>query len=126
MSWSHYKDLIVWQKSMDLVEEVYRLLKDLPVEERFALTDQMRRAVISIPSNIAEGHGRQTEKEFKQFLSISKGSASEIETQLLICERLGYLTESQIAKALSLCQEIRKMLMKLIQTFQFNSESTQK
>ena len=126
MSWSHYKDLIVWQKSMDLVEEVYRLLKDLPVEERFALTDQMRRAVISIPSNIAEGHGRQTEKEFKQFLSISKGSASEIETQLLICERLGYLTESQIAKALSLCQEIRKMLMKLIQTFQFNSEATQK
>ncbi len=126
MSWSHYKDLIVWQKSMDLVEEVYRLLKDLPVEERFALTDQMRRAVISIPSNIAEGHGRQTEKEFKQFLSISKGSASEIETQLLICDRLGYLTESQIAKALSLCQEIRKMLMKLIQTFQFNSESTQK
>ena len=121
MSWKHYKELIVWQKSMDLVEEVYRLLKLLPGEERYALTDQMRRAVISIPSNIAEGHGRQTEKEFKQFLAIAKGSVSEIETQLLICVRLQYLTESQIEKALALCQEIRRILVKLIQTFQFHS-----
>ena len=111
MAWKDYKELIVWQKSMDLVEEVYHLLKILPMEERYALTDQMRRAVVSIPSNIAEGHGRQTAKEFKQFLAIAKGSVSEIETQLLICTRLDYLKETQIEKALSLCLEIRKMLM---------------
>ena len=123
MGWRHYKDLIVWQKSMDLVEEVYQLLKSLPADERYALTDQMRRSVVSIPSNIAEGHGRQTEKEFKQFLAVAKGSVSEIETQLLICIRLHYLTDDQTEKALSLCQEIRKMLMKLITTFRFQSDS---
>ena len=69
MGWTHYQDLIVWQKAMDLVDELYRLLGFLPREESYALADQMRRAVISIPSNIAEGHGRQTGKEFKQFLS---------------------------------------------------------
>ena len=121
MAWKHYKELIVWQKSMDLVTEVYRLTKLLPADERFALTDQIRRAVISIPSNIAEGHGRQTEKEFKQFLSIAKGSVSEVETQLLICVRLNYLTEEQTDPTLMLCDEIRRILTKLITTFQFNS-----
>ena len=121
MAWKHYKELIVWQKSMDLVTEVYRLTKLLPADERFALTDQIRRAVISIPSNIAEGHGRQTEKEFKQFLSIAKGSVSEVETQLLICTRLNYLTEEQTEQTLMLCDEIRRILTKLITTFQFNS-----
>ena len=121
MGWKHYKELIVWQKSMDLVTEVYRLTKLLPADERFALMDQIRRAVISIPSNIAEGHGRQTEKEFKQFLSIAKGSVSEVETQLLICVRLNYLTEEQTDPTLMLCDEIRRILTKLITTFQFNS-----
>lgn len=120
MAWKHYKDLIVWQKSMDLVTEVYRLTKLLPADERFALTDQLRRAVISIPSNIAEGHGRQTEKEFKQFLSIVKGSVSEVETQLLICVRLNYLTEEQADATLMLCDEIRRILTKLITSFQFH------
>jgi len=69
-----YKDLIVWQKAMDLAEEVYRLVKKLPKEELFALSDQIRRAVISIPSNIAEGHERNSIKEYYQFLSIAKGS----------------------------------------------------
>ena len=119
MSWKHYKELIVWQKSMDLVESVYLLTKSLPSDERYALTDQIRRAVVSIPSNIAEGHGRQTEKEYKQYLSIAKGSVSEVETQLMICVRLNYLTEQQTESVLVLCDEIRRMLTKIITTFQF-------
>ena len=119
MSWKHYKELIVWQKSMDLVESVYSLTKSLPADERYALTDQIRRAVVSIPSNIAEGHGRQTDKEYKQYLSIAKGSVSEVETQLMICVRLNYLTEQQTESVLVLCDEIRRMLTKIITTFQF-------
>ena len=119
MSWKHYKELIVWQKSMDLVESVYSLTKSLPSDERYALTDQIRRAVVSIPSNIAEGHGRQTDKEYKQYLSIAKGSVSEVETQLMICVRLNYLTEQQTESVLVLCDEIRRMLTKIITTFQF-------
>jgi len=119
MSWKHYKELIVWQKSMDLVESVYSLTKSLPSDERYALTDQIRRAVVLIPSNIAEGHGRQTDKEYKQYLSIAKGSVSEVETQLMICVRLNYLTEQQTESVLVLCDEIRRMLTKIITTFQF-------
>jgi len=85
---SDYKDLQVWQESMNLVEEVYKLVKLLPKEETYALSDQLRRAVVSIPSNIAEGQNRNTGKEFIQFLYISLGSASEVETQLLIAQRL--------------------------------------
>ena len=112
MGWVHYRDLIVWQKAMDLVDELYQLLGFLPREESYALAVQMRRAVISIPSNIAEGHGRQTEKEFKQFLSIARGSLYELETQLYICIRQQYFSELQAQKAMSLCQEIGKMLTK--------------
>ena len=83
------------------------------------LSDQMRRAAISIPSNIAEGHGRETERDFKRFLSMAKGSVSELETQLFICQELGYLTKEQEQQALSLCIEIRKMLAKLIIDFKF-------
>jgi len=83
----NYQDLIVWQKAMELAEIVYVLARKLPKEELFALSDQMRRAAISIPSNIAEGHARNSTKEFIQFLSIAKGSTAEIETQLLLCVR---------------------------------------
>lgn len=124
MAWKHYKEMIVWQKAMDLVQEVYRLVKLLPVDERFDLSSQIRRAVVSIPSNIAEGQGRQTEKEFKQFLSIAKGSVFEVETQLLICVRIGYLSQEQIQNALSLCDEIGRMLTKLIVSFHFDTKPT--
>ena len=70
MNYWPYQKLIIWQKAMDLTQETYRLVKFLPAEERYALSDQMRRAAVSVPSNIAEGHGRHTEKEFKQFLSV--------------------------------------------------------
>jgi len=88
-----FKDLIVWQKAMDLVVEVYNLVKKLPKEEQFALSDQMRRAVISIPSNIAEGRGRYSIKEYTHFLSVAKGSNAELETQLLLCVKINYLKE---------------------------------
>ena len=105
-----FRQLAVWNKSIDLVEEVYHLAKLLPDAERFSLADQLRRASVSIPSNIAEGHGRSTTKEYLRFLSIAQGSKNELETQLYICVRLGYLNETQISKAVSLCDEIGKMI----------------
>ncbi len=109
-----YKDFIVWQKAMDLTVEVYRLVKFLPREETYALSDQMRRASVSIPSNIAEGQGRGSTKDFINFLFIARGSQTELETQLQICIRLNYLSETQAETALNLCQEISKMLSTLI------------
>ncbi len=105
-----FKDLIVWQKSMELVAEVYRLVKKLPKEELYALSDQIRRSAISIPSNIAEGQGRNSMKEFNQFLAISKGSKAELETQLLLCVQINYLDKSEIETAINLIQEIGKMI----------------
>ena len=108
-----FKDLFLWQRAMDLVVEVYQLVKKLPKEELFALSDQIRRAVISIPSNIAEGQGRNSSKEFIHFLSIAKGSKAELETQLLLCVRINYLKELEIEKAMSLVEEVGKMLHSL-------------
>ena len=109
-----YKDMFVWQKAMELAIEVYKLVKLLPKEETYALSDQMRRAVVSIPSNIAEGQSRGGTKEFVQFLSIAKGSNAELFTQLLICEKVGYLTSNQTLSAKSTSSEISKMLSSLI------------
>ena len=110
-----YKELIVWQKAMDLVEETYFVVKRLPKEELYALSDQMRRAAVSIPSNIAEGQVRNSTKEFVNFLSIARGSNAELQTQLLICVKLRYLKENDIAKALGLSEEVGKMLQTIIQ-----------
>jgi four helix bundle protein len=90
-----YKELMAWQKSMDLVEEVYNCTRDFPKEDLYGLTSQIRRAAISIPSNLAEGASRAGVKEFLQFLHIARGSASELETQLLLAERIGYLPANQ-------------------------------
>lgn len=106
----NFKDLIVWQKAMELAEEVYQLVKKLPKEELFALSDQMRRAAISIPSNISEGQGRNSVKEYIRFLAIAKGSKAELETQLLLCVKINYLEESEIETAINLINEIGKML----------------
>lgn len=106
----YFKELIVWQKSMDLVVEIYQIIRALPYEERFALADQMRRAAISIPSNIAEGNSRQSSKEYHHFLSISLGSMAELETQLLLCQRLGYFCEERTKFAFRLMDEIGRML----------------
>ena len=87
-----YKNLIVWQKSMKLIVEIYRLVKFLPHSETYALSDQMRRAVISIPSNIAEGYGRNSNREYSRFLRIALGSCFELETQLNACVLIEYMT----------------------------------
>ncbi len=86
----NYKKLLVWQKSMDLLEHVYKLLQSLSKNERYALADQLRRSAVSVPSNIAEGSHRGSDKEFVHFLYIALGSLAEMETQLLIAERVGY------------------------------------
>ena len=113
-----YEDLLVWQKAMDLVEEVYRLIKLLPKEENFGISAQMRRSAISIPSNIAEGQSRHTTKEFINFLSIANGSKSELKKQILICIRLKYITEIQAKSAISLCEEIGKMIFSMVAKLQ--------
>jgi four helix bundle protein len=109
-----YQNLIVWQKAMDLAQEIYRLVKQLPREETFSLSDQMRRAAVSIPSNIAEGQDRTSSKEFLHFLSIARGSRAELETQLQICVRVGYLTDDEVQESNRLLREIGKMLSALI------------
>ncbi|MFH0992511.1 MAG: four helix bundle protein [bacterium] len=110
-----YQDLVVWQKAMELVEMVYRATKLFPKEELYGLTSQLRRAVVSIPSNIAEGHSRKSTAEFRNFISIAQGSKAEAETQIMIAQRLGYLSLEQSAQILSLLTEISKMLSSLRQ-----------
>lgn len=109
-----YKDLIIWQKSRLLVRTVYILTRKLPKEELFGLTNQVRRAVVSIPSNIAEGFNRGSDKEFIHFLRIAKGSVAEVETQLILCVDLGYLDSDDIVEAIKLYNEILRMLGTLI------------
>ena len=113
-----YQDLNVWQKSMELARVVYGLVKFLPREEVYGLSDQMRRAVVSIPSNIAEGYYRNSTRDYIRFLSIAKGSLGEIETQLFLCNNFGYLKNEQITPALTKCDEIGKMLTVLINNLQ--------
>ena len=114
---SDYQDLKVWQKAVDLTAEVYQLVKQLPQDEHYAISDQMRRAVVSVPSNIAEGRGRGTKKEFVRFLLMSRGSLWELSTQLVICEKLHYLDPNQTYKARQLITEISKMINALANSF---------
>ncbi len=113
-----YKDLISWQKSMQLAAEVYRLANHLPKEETYGLISQIRRAAASIPSNIAEGYGRESTLEYARFLKYARGSMYETETQLYLCETLGFLTKAEIAPALSLCAEIGRMLNTMLRRLQ--------
>ena len=107
-----YKDLQVWQKAMSLVKLVYEIIAQLPKEEKYALADQMRRSVISIPSNVAEGYERNSTKDYIRFLSIANGSKAELNTQLEICRMLGY--KGNIEGAQALCNEIGKMINAII------------
>ena len=104
-----YRDLIVWQKAMDLVEMVYQVTKGFPKEEHYGLTNQLRRAAVSVPSNIAEGQARNSTAEFRNFLSIARGSLAEVETQLLIAERLKYIDSEKLGEILNIQTEINKM-----------------
>ena len=114
MSECRFKELVVWQKAMDLVDEVYLLQRGFPKPEVYGLGDQLRRAVVSIPSNIAEGHGRGSRKDYVHFLSIARGSVYETITQLNIAKRQGYLKDISLAE--SHANEIARMLNALIRS----------
>ncbi len=109
----NYRDLLVWQKAMHLVEEVYQLTCRFPPDVRFGLVAQLRRAAVSIPSNIAEGQARKSTREFVQFISLAEGSLAEVDTQLLLSERLGLCVDRDVQTLFSVIEEIRKMLMAL-------------
>jgi four helix bundle protein len=111
-----YKELKVWQKAIDLAVEVYRITEKLPKEERFGLISQINRCVISIPSNIAEGAGRNSKKDFDNFLGISLGSSFELDTQLVISNRLGYVSLDDFEKIESELEHIQNMIVKLKQS----------
>jgi four helix bundle protein len=121
-----YRDLEVWKKAMDLAELVYLIANELPKEERFGLTSQVQRAAISIPSNIAEGYGRSNRGEYLHSLSFAKGSLCELETQLVLAVRLGYISRDRAKPAWRLCQEVGKMLGRLMKSLKklSSAEST--
>jgi four helix bundle protein len=110
-----YRDLVVWARAMDLVVACYQLTKQIPQSEIYGLTSQIRRAAVSIPANIAEGHGRRNLGEYIQHLSIANGSLKELETHLLIAGRLQYVKDAEIIPALEGCGEIGRMLASLMQ-----------
>ena len=114
MALNSYKDLIVWQRAMELVREIYSLTERFPRDESFGLRSQMERAVVSIPSQIAEGYLRKHKKEYIQFLSIALGSAAELETQILICKSVNKFRDLDFSRAENLNQEVMKMLYVLI------------
>jgi len=114
MSGRNYQDLIAWQKAMDLVEAVYAATKSFPKEELYGLTSQVRRAAVSVPSNMAEGQGRSSKAEFHRFLSIAHGSIREVETQILIAQRLAYLTAEQTKTILDLAAETGRLTQGLM------------
>jgi four helix bundle protein len=113
---NNHKDLEVWKKSIEYVKNIYEVTKSFPKDEIYGLTNQIRRAAVSIPSNIAEGAARKGETEFKQFLYIALGSLSEVETQLIISLEIGYFDKAQFEKLNSELISIRKMLIGLIRS----------
>ena len=113
---NYFKELKVWQKAIELVTETYLKSQSFPKEEIYGLTSQIRRCAVSIPSNIAEGCGRKTDKDFRNFLGISLGSAFEFETQLIICKNLGYIMETDFKFLESEIQHIQNMIIKLQNT----------
>lgn len=112
----HFKDLIAWQKAMDLVTEIYRITDSFPKREVYSLTDQIRRAAVSIPSNIAEGQAHFNKREFLHFLRHSSGSLAELETQWLIAGRLGYASADTAEPVLEHIHELGRILNGLIKS----------
>jgi four helix bundle protein len=105
-----YQDLIAWQKAMDLAEEVYKATRGFPKHELYGLTSQLRRAAVSVPSNIAEGQGRLTPGEFKQFLGHARGSLLETETQIMLAGRLRYVSSEEMSHVIKLSAEVGRIL----------------
>lgn len=113
---SDFKNLKVWQKAMSFAELIYKSTGRFPTSERYGLTSQIRRAVVSISANIAEGCGKSTKKDFIRFLHIAYGSVKEVENYIILASRLGYLNSNQVEEANLRCQEVSKMLFSLIRT----------
>jgi four helix bundle protein len=119
----HYKDLIAWQKAMDLVNALYDATEAFPKRETYSLTDQMRRAAVSVPSNIAEGQAHYSKREFRHFLRHSRGSLAELETQILIALRRNYFSEGQANELLKRPAEVGRILNGLITSLQERTPS---
>jgi four helix bundle protein len=113
MTVRNYRDLVVWQRAMDFAEHVYRMTAKSPVEERYALTSQMRRAAVSIPSNIAEGQGLHADRAFRRHLSIAHGSLCEVETQFLLAARLEYIDHAELSEIAAAASEVGRLIMGL-------------
>jgi four helix bundle protein len=118
-----FKDLKVWQKAIDLSVACYRLTEDFPKRVDYGMTSQIRRAAVSIAANIAEGHGREQTKPFIQFLRISQGSTKELETHLIIVQRVNLASAEQLAPLTALVDEIGRMLRSLIRTLETKAET---
>jgi four helix bundle protein len=110
MASKSYRDLVAWQKSMDLADAIYRATKSWPRDELYGLTNQVRRAAVSVPSNLAEGQGRASPREFMQHISIARGSLAEAETQLLLAQRFGYVTTDEANHLLAAAAEVGRLL----------------
>jgi len=113
-----YKDLIVWQKAIELVSDVYSITKTFPSEEKFGIVSQLNRAAVSIPSNIAEGWGRESSKNYLQFLRIARGSIMELETLIIISKNLGYIEKEKQELIANRAEEVSKILQGLIKGIQ--------
>ena len=109
-----YKDLVIWKKAIDLVVDIYQVVKNFPREELYALSDQIKRSAVSVPSNIAEGQSRQHTGEFRQFLYIALGSLAELDTQVNIAQRLGFMDSEKNKLLTKDITELRKMIFSLI------------
>lgn len=124
MTFKGYKDLLVWQRAMDLAAHCYQLTESFPRSEIYGLSAQLRRSAVSVPSNIAEGNSRRSTKEFLRFLSISLGSMAELETQVRIAERLGYMNPETLDSALQISDEVYRMLHGLRVSLERRSHSS--
>ena len=114
----HYKDLVAWQKAMDLVVHVYAATERFPSRERFSLTDQIRRAAVSVPSNIAEGQAHFNKREFLHFLRHTRGSLAEVETQMLLAKRLHYLPDTDVERLSKQIYELGRIMSGLIRSIE--------
>jgi four helix bundle protein len=116
-----YRDLLVWQRAIELVKDCYGLSEAFPSREIYGLSQQLRRAAVSIPSNIAEGNGRESIKEYIYFLNISRGSLNEVETQIIIAQQLGFIRSNELDLVLQKADEISRMLNSLIRSLKKHS-----
>ena len=121
MAGRNYRDLIAWQKAMDLVMAVYQASDNFPKHELYGLTSQVRKAAVSVPSNIAEGQGRRTSRDFDNFLSIAHGSLREVETEIFIASRLNYLNEQLTANLIDLASEVGRLIKGLSNSLSRNT-----